>query len=295
MDKLIEEYLSYLLVEKGLAENTLESYHRDLRKFKVYLEGRNELDITKVSRQAIIQYLWELGKKGMATTSISRNLAAIKSFFNFLLQERYIEKNPTANLESPRLEKQLPQILSIEEVDRLLEQPDCATPTGLRDKAMLEVLYATGLRVSELTSLNINDVNLDLAFLRCWGKGQKERIVPLGKFAVENITAYLEKGRNKLCKDSENVALFINFYGKRITRQGFWKIIKKYSRQAGLKKDITPHTLRHSFATHLLENGADLRSVQEMLGHADISTTQIYTHITKSRLKQVYDRTHPRA
>jgi integrase/recombinase XerD len=295
MDGFVNEFINYLAVERGLAQNTLESYGRDLRQFQTYLVS-SQIDIVKDSnRSTILAYLNSLQTKGRAVSTISRNLAAIKSFYQYLVRERYLEKDPAANLESPKLEKKLPKILTIVEVEELLKQPNTYTPTGLRDKAMLELLYATGIRVSELISLNISDVNLDMGYIKCYGKGAKERIVPLGSIAAKCVQEYINKGRSKLVRTYEEPALFVNHHGNRLTRQGFWKIIKRYAREANITKEITPHTLRHSFATHLLENGADLRSVQEMLGHADISTTQIYTHVTKNRLKEVYDKAHPRA
>jgi integrase/recombinase XerD len=295
LETRVNEFINYLSVERGLAKNTLESYGRDLRQFQKYLDV-SQLDIIKNStRDTILNYLNSLQSKGRSVSTISRNLAAIKSFYQYLVRERHLEKDPAINLESPRPEKKLPRILTINEVEELLVQPNILLPTGLRDKAMLELLYATGIRVSELTSLNISDINLDMGYIKCYGKGSKERIVPLGSIAVKCVQEYVAKGRPKLVRSYEEGALFVNHHGKRLTRQGFWKIIKKYALEANILKAITPHTLRHSFATHLLENGADLRSVQEMLGHADISTTQIYTHVTKNRLKEVYDKTHPRA
>jgi integrase/recombinase XerD len=222
-------------------------------------------------------------------------MASIRSFYNFLFQERRVMENPAADLSSPKIEKKLPRVLTTAEVDLLLEQPDLQQVGGLRDKAMLEVIYATGVRVSELISLNTLDINLEAGFLRCTGKGSKERIIPLGSVAVHHLNTYLKAGRPKLVRERSEPALFLNLQGRRLTRQGFWKILKKYARQAGITKEITPHTIRHSFATHLLENGADLRSVQEMLGHADISTTQIYTQVTQRRLRDIYNKTHPRA
>lgn len=295
MEGYVNEFIQYLAVERGLAQNTLESYGRDLRQFHAYLE-HGQLDFIKDSnRNTILSYLNNLQNKGRAVSTISRNLAAIKSFYQYLVRERYLDKDPAAHLESPKLEKKLPKILSINEVEELLKQPNTFLPTGLRDKAMLELLYATGIRVSELISLNISDINLDMGYIKCYGKGAKERIVPLGSIAAKCVQEYINRGRGKLVRTYDEAALFVNHHGNRLTRQGFWKIIKKYSQEANINKEITPHTLRHSFATHLLENGADLRSVQEMLGHADISTTQIYTHVTKNRLKEVYDKTHPRA
>ncbi|MBP2649782.1 MAG: xerD 7 [Firmicutes bacterium] len=295
MEGYVNEFINYLAVERGLAPNTLESYGRDLRQYQTFLQS-GQLDFIKDSnRNTIVNYLSNLQSKGRAVSTISRNLAAIKSFYQYLVRERYLEKDPAAHLESPKLEKKLPKILSIAEVEELLKQPNAFLPAGLRDKAMLELLYATGIRVSELISLNISDVNLDMGYIKCFGKGSKERIVPLGSIAARCVHEYMQRGRQKLVRTYEEPSLFVNHHGNRLTRQGFWKIIKKYAMEASINKDITPHTLRHSFATHLLENGADLRSVQEMLGHADISTTQIYTHVTKNHLKEVYDKSHPRA
>lgn len=295
MEGYVNEFINYLAVERGLAQNTLESYGRDLRQFQLFLQNSQKDIVKDSSRTTILSYLDNLQTRGRAVSTISRNLAAIKSFYQYLVRERYVEKDPAVNLESPKLEKKLPKILTIAEVEELLRQPNSSLPAGLRDKSMLELLYATGIRVSELISLNISDVNLDMGYIKCYGKGAKERIVPLGSIAAKCVQEYMNKGRQKLVRTYEEPALFVNHHGNRLTRQGFWKIIKKYAQEANIAKDITPHTLRHSFATHLLENGADLRSVQEMLGHADISTTQIYTHVTKNRLKEVYDKTHPRA
>jgi integrase/recombinase XerD len=295
MENFVNEFINYLAVERGLAKNTLESYGRDLRQYYAYL-GNGQIDAVKqVNRATILTYLEQLQTKGRAVSTISRNLAAIKSFYQFLVRERYLDKDPAANLESPKLEKKLPRILTINEVEELLKQPNSFLPAGMRDKAMLELLYATGIRVSELISLNISDVNLDMGYIKCYGKGSKERIVPLGSIAAKCVQEYVTRGRGKLVRTYDEPALFVNHHGNRLTRQGFWKIIKKYAHEAHITKEITPHTLRHSFATHLLENGADLRSVQEMLGHADISTTQIYTQVTKNRLKEVYEKAHPRA
>ena len=295
MESYVNQFINYLDVERGLAQNTLESYGRDLHQFENYLQNSNMGMLKDSNRTIIITYLGSLQSKGRAVSTISRNLAAIKSFYQYLVRERYLENDPAAKLESPKIEKKLPKVLTISEVEELLKQPSSLLPTGLRDKAMLELLYATGIRVSELISLNISDVNLEMGYIKCYGKGAKERIVPLGSIAVKCVQDYLNKGRSKLIRTYEEAALFVNHHGNRLTRQGFWKIIKKYAHEASIDKEITPHTLRHSFATHLLENGADLRSVQKMLGHADISTTQIYTHVTNNHLKEVYDKTHPRA
>jgi integrase/recombinase XerD len=289
-------FIQYLSVEKGLAQNTLESYERDLTQYLEFVEksGMNQLQDTK--KITIQNYLLQLKKLGRASSSITRSMVSIRSFYQFLVRERMLDLDPSLNMESPRLVKRLPKVLSVQEVDTLLEAPETSTPYGMRDKAMLELLYATGIRVSELVNLNAGHVNLGMGFVRCIGKGSKERIIPLGRIAAKWINDYLQVMRHQLLRESKaDDALFINHLGTRLTRQGFWKIIKKYGREAHILKEITPHTLRHSFATHLLDNGADLRAVQEMLGHADISTTQIYTHVSKTRLKEVYNRTHPRA
>lgn len=295
MENLIEQFIHYLMVEKGLAQNTLESYRRDLSSYSLYLKKSDHFSIQDTNRSHIIGYLLELKNKGRATSTISRNLASIRSFYQFLLRDRYIDKDPSQNLESPKIDKRLPKVLSIDQIDRLLQIPETNIASGARDKAMLELLYATGIRVSELVSLNLDDINLKMGFIKCFGKGSKERIVPLGDFAIKTINLYVDNYRNKSQKKERTDALFLNHHGRRLTRQGFWKIIKKYAKISSIEVEITPHTLRHSFATHLLENGADLRSVQEMLGHADISTTQIYTHLTKARIKEVYSKAHPRA
>jgi integrase/recombinase XerD len=295
MEDLVLEFLDFLSVERGLSRNTIDAYRRDLRSYINFLKLQKINDINHTTRTVIVSYLLLMQKKGKASSSISRACAAIKSFYHFLVRERRIKEDPTINLDTPKLEKRLPRVLTVGEVEDLLNQPDVTNLWGLRDKALLELLYATGIRVSELISIRIEDVNLEMGFLRCFGKGSKERIVPIGSVALNYLERYINEARKQLVKDKETNILFINHRGKGLTRQGFWKIIKKYAQQAGINKEITPHTLRHSFATHLLENGADLRAVQEMLGHADISTTQIYTHITRSRIKEVYDRTHPRA
>lgn len=295
MEGYVDQFINYLAVDRGLAKNTLESYGRDLRQFQTYLQNGKFEDIKDSSQTTIVDYLDGLKSQGKAVSTISRNIAALKSFYQYLVKENYLEHDPAEKLETPKLEKKLPKILSITEVEELLKQPNVRLSVGLRDKAMLELLYATGIRVSEIIALNISDVNLDMGYVKCYGKGSKERIVPLGSIAVKSVHEYMNKGRAKIVRTYEEPALFLNHHGNRLTRQGFWKIIKKYASQANIVKEITPHTLRHSFATHLLENGADLRSVQEMLGHADISTTQIYTQVTKNPLKEVYDKTHPRA
>ena len=295
MENYVQHFISYLASERGLAQNTLESYGRDLRYFQQYLENNRLTFATGSTNEIIRTYLDELKKQGKAVSTISRNLAALKSFYQYLLKEQYLDADPASKIESPKLEKKLPQVLSVQQVELLLKQPNINLPAGLRDKAMLELLYATGIRVSELITINVNDVNLELGYIKCFGRGAKERVVPLGSISSKCVSQYLRKGRTALVRSKQEEAMFVNHHGRRLTRQGFWKIIKKYALEAHIEQKITPHTLRHSFATHLLENGADLRSVQEMLGHADISTTQIYTHVTKNRLKEVYDKAHPRA
>jgi len=295
MNGLLDSFLEYLSVERGLAKNTIEAYKRDLKSYIYYLRKKNIIDINSSNRAIIVAYLLQMQKSGKASSSISRTCAALRSFYQFLFREHVISEDPTIDLDTPKLEQRLPKVLNTEEVEKLLSQPDITTPLGLRDKSMLELLYATGMRVSELISLSVEDVNLETGFLRCMGKGSKERIIPVGSIALEYLKEYLSSVRKQLLNGKESKKLFFNRQGNPMTRQGFWKIIKKYSKQAGIYKKITPHTLRHSFATHLLENGADLRAVQEMLGHADISTTQRYTHLTQNRIKQVYDKTHPRA
>lgn len=295
MESLIQEFIDYLGHEKGLATNTLESYSRDLKQYYGFLSEDADESLESASQATIVAYLMYLRKQGKATATIARRLAALKAFYQFLVKENYVSKDPTNELSSPKLERKLPKVLTVAEVERLLNQPDQKTLNGKRDKAMLEVLYATGIRASELVNLNVDDVDLQEGFVRCMGKGSKERVVPLGEMAKKALSLYISEVRPKLLTNPNDKALFLNHHGKRLTRQGFWKIVKKYAQAAQIKKEITPHTLRHSFATHLLENGADIRAVQEMLGHSDISTTQIYTHVTKERLKDVYAKTHPRA
>ena len=295
MEDLVKNFIFYLSVEKGLAQNTLDSYQRDLKKFTQYLKQHNIADVEAIARRIVSNYLYEQKELGLSSSTISRNIASIRSFFQFLLREQKIKDNPCSDLESPKMEKKLPHIISSQDIEVLLNQPQVGEKIGSRDKAMLELLYATGIRVSELVSLNIGDINIKMGFLQCNGKGGKERMIPLGSMAIKSVQDYLRSSRPIILKKNENKALFVNQHGKRLTRQGFWKILKKYSQKAGITDDITPHTLRHSFATHLLENGADLRSVQEMLGHADISTTQIYTQINRRKIKEIYNQTHPRA
>lgn len=294
MEKLIDEFLNDLSVDRGLSKNTIDSYGRDLKQFLEYA-GSINVSLFNVNKTNIIAYLMYLQKCGKATSSISRSLAALRSYYQFLYSHKYIDKDPTLNLESPRIEKKLPQVLSVREVEILLSQPDKNDPKGNRDQCMLELLYATGIRVSELVALDMDDINLNMGFIKCSGKGMKDRVIPVGTIALNALSDYIYKYRMILLRDQNEKALFVNFHGKRMTRQGFWKILKQYTRSAKIDKEITPHTLRHCFAVHLIENGADLKSVQEMLGHSDISTTQVYTQVTKSRIKEVYKKAHPRA
>ena len=295
MKELIDEFLNYLTVERGLSKNTISSYRMDLIHFAAHLESKGGKGIDDITRQDIINYLLKLKDKGISGNSISRALVAIKMFYRFLVQERLAKDDIAGVLESPRLIRPLPNVLNIQEVDKLLEAPNTRVWIGIRERAALELMYATGMRVSEMVDLTTEGLNLDVGFIKCRGKGSKERIIPIGKRAKEAIRRYLEKVRPDLSKDSNDSHLFLSRLGKKISRQSFWKMIKKTARAARIKKDITPHTLRHSFATHLLERGADLRVLQEMLGHADISTTQIYTHINKERLKSIHRQFHPRA
>lgn len=291
----LNSFIHYLSVERGLSPNTLESYERDLTSYLDYLQKRNVRSLAQSDKMHITDYMLHLKREGKAPSTLARSMAAIRSFYRFLLMEKWIDRDPTAHMSVPKPDKKLPKSLDVSEVERLLDAPDASTPAGVRDKAMLETLYATGMRVSELVSLNVDHIHLGMGFVRCYGKGGKERIVPIGRMAIESLDDYLGHARSKLLKGADDGALFVNHLGKRLTRQGFWKILKKYAKQAGIQKEITPHMLRHSFATHLLENGADLRAVQEMLGHADIATTQIYTHVAQTKMKQVYEQTHPRA
>ncbi|MHB1627529.1 MAG: site-specific tyrosine recombinase XerD [Bacilli bacterium] len=295
MDSLLEEFIYYSAVERGLSANTLESYRRDLASYLDFLEGRGVCQAADTDRSTIVLFVQHLKKSGRAASTVARHMASIRTFYGFLAQERKIAFDPSRDIEIPRAERRLPHFLSGEDVERLLLAPDGGTPIGLRDRAMLELLYATGVRVSELISLNESDVNFAASFVRAFGKGSKERIIPFGEMARRALADYLQRARRQMIRSPVEEALFVNHLGERMSRQGFWKVIKKHARTAGIAQPLTPHTLRHSFATHLLDNGADLRSVQEMLGHADISTTQIYTHVSRKRLQDVYKDSHPRA
>ena len=286
-------YEQWLATEKKAAANTLSSYVRDVRQFLVYLSA----DGTKPERatqRTLEQFVKHLTAQGKSMATITRSVASLKSFYTYLMIEGYVVSNPAKSIAPMRAERKLPQILTSKEVDLFLEQPECSDAKGYRDKAMLELLYATGIRVSELINLNLNNLNLSASIIRCESRG-KERMIPLYPSAVRALAEYVEKIRPQMVEQPDEQALFVNLNGRRMSRQGFWKIIKFYQEKAGIRKDITPHTLRHSFAAHLLENGADLRSIQEMLGHADISSTQIYTQVVGQKLKDVYAKAHPRA
>ena len=294
MENLLEEYINYLIVEKGLAKNSVDAYRRDLVKFEKFLR-ESKTTVVDAEKSDILSYLVFMRKSGLTSRSAARNIVAIRMFYRFLVQENHIKKTPTENLEIPRSVSRLPHTLSLHEVENLLASPDLDKPAGVRNRAMFELLYATGLRVSELVSISLDSLNLEAGFVIVLGKGSKERVVPMGEVAMDWIKTYLQNSRDKILNGRESNYLFITSRGGMMTRQGFWKIIKKSALSAGIYKDIKPHTLRHSFATHLLEGGADLRSVQTMLGHADISTTQIYTHVNSERLKRIYRQYHPRA
>lgn len=291
---LVQDFLHHLKVERGLARNTLLAYGRDLVKFDRFLneKGRHP---RQVRQGEIDEFARRLSRLGLSPKSIARALNAVRMFYRYLVREKIVGIDPTAEIRAPRTWKTLPRFLTLEEVDDLLGAPDATSPLGMRDAAMVELLYATGLRVSELVSVRVRDLNLKAGYLTCVGKGNKERLVPLGRSAVHRLDIYLEGARNEILKGRVQAALFLNSRGGPMSRQGFWKVLKKYGRTVGLRGKLSPHVLRHSFATHLLERGADLRSVQMMLGHADISTTQIYTHINRERLKKIYRSYHPRA
>jgi integrase/recombinase XerD len=294
LDPYIHSFLNYLRVEKGLADNTLQAYRRDIQKFAVFAAKR-KLGADNVSRSDIVDFLGTLYRQNLDSRSVARHLATIRHFFRFAMMEGFVTADPAENIESPKFRQSLPDFLSVEEVDRLLCQPDTEATFGIRDKAMIELMYSTGLRVSELCRLQMADVQLDPGCLRCIGKGNKERLVPIGRGALKALGEYLREARPKLAGDRSSPNVFLKQKGQRIDRITFWKILSEYGRKAGLRRSLTPHMLRHSFATHLLDHGADLRSVQIMLGHSDISTTQIYTHVVEERLKRVYKAHHPRA
>ena len=293
MEKQITLFLEFLQDDKKLSENTLQSYKRDIKQYESYIQKTNQsyLKVDEENIRDYLKYLQEIGKK---SSTVSRNLASIRSFYQFLIRIKEINNDPTVNIQSPKVAKRVPSILTSKEVELLLEQPQDVDLKGIRDKAMLEFAYATGMRVTEIISLNIDDVNLEEGYVIC-RSGSKQRNIPLGSLSLKALKEYMEESRPYLIRDESITALFVNVNGKRLTRQGFWKIVKYYKEQAHITKDITPHVLRHSFATHLLQNGADLKAIQTMLGHSDISSTQVYMQFQDEGLKNVYRKTHPRA
>jgi len=294
MRAMSDRYLNYLLIEKGASDNTLEAYRRDLHRYLSFLEKKGLTDVSFVNAQTVIEFLIHLKDEGLAANSMNRSLAALRGLYNYLVEEKVVDESPLADIERAKVWMRLPDTLSREEMNLVLAQPSGETPAGLRDKAMLELLYATGLRVSELAGLTMNSINWQAGFLVVMGKGSKERVVPVGKKAYDCVRRYIEEARPVFMKSKTTDVLFLNRFGRAFTRQGLWKIIGGYAQKAGLQKNVHPHTFRHSFASHLLEGGADLRAVQVMLGHADISTTQIYTHVTKERLREIHRKYHPR-
>lgn len=295
MHELIDTFLNYLFVERGLSNNTISSYRRDLNLYVDFLTNNRIDALSKTSKNDIVNFMLFQKNQGLSVNSISRRLTAVRIFYRFLVRERILRKDPSSLVDSPKTWKKIPDALSLNEIELLLHQPNIRQMQGARDKAILEVFYATGMRVSEVVNLKIDSSNFDIGFVRCIGKGNKERIIPLGKKAIESIKRYLLVSRPYFLKKKESDFLFLNRSGNKISRQSLWKLIKRYAQSAKIKKPLKPHILRHSFATHLLEHGADLRSVQEMLGHSNISTTQIYTHINKDRLKTIHKTFHPRA
>lgn len=294
MRELLNRYHRYLLIEKGASGNTLEAYGRDLKRYLTFLEQKGISDARSVAPQTVVDFLVQIKSEGLSANSMNRALAALRGFYNYLLQERFLEESPLTHIELAKVWMRLPDTVSQEEMNRILSGPDNSTPSGLRDRAMLELLYATGLRVSELISLSMNSINWQVGFLAVMGKGGKERVVPVGRTAYDAVRRYVDEARPKFVRSKTTEVLFLNRFGRAFTRQGLWKIIVGYAQKAGLQKNVHPHTFRHSFASHLLEGGADLRAVQVMLGHSDISTTQIYTHVTRERLKEIHRKYHPR-
>ncbi len=294
LEEILECFLDYLTIERGLAQNTIISYRYDLIKYINFLKKNNISSFNQTKKDLVNNYFVYLRKKNLEINSISRNLVAVKMLYRFLLIEGFIKEDITGLIEFPRMSKKLPHVLSLREINLLLDKANFKSNLGLRDQAILELLYATGLRVSELIYLKIDDINMENCMLKCLGKGSKERIIPFGSKAYQSLRLYLDKVRQKLVKNPNEDILFLNSRGERLSRQGIFYLVKKYVRKAGIEKKVTPHTLRHTLATHLLENGADLRSVQEMLGHSDISTTQIYTHVSRKWVSEEYYRAFPR-
>lgn len=293
MEKEIQQFISYLHNVKKTSNNTEQSYRRDLTKAQHFLEENGITDVEKITESDLKSYVLYLEKNKFATATVSRNIASIKAFFHFLCEEGICGEDISTGLKAPKIKKKIPEILSTDEVVRLLEQPSKDTTKEIRDKAMLELLYATGIRVTELITLKVHDINLQIGYILC-RDAHKERVIPFGNAAKAALTQYLDEARSEMLEDQQSDVLFVNCSGKPMSRQGFWKLIKYYAKRAGITSDITPHTLRHSFAAHLVENGADLRSVQEMLGHSDISTTQIYANMNHNRIREVYAKAHPR-
>lgn len=295
INNILMDYLHYLKVERGLSENTINSYGIDLKLFLEYLRENEIPSFKQVNKEVIVNYMQSEKNNNKANSSILRSVSSLRKFFQYLAQEKIIEKDPMLLIDTPKKKQHLPQVLTKDEVEKLLRSPNTGQVLGLRDRVMLELMYATGLRISEIINLKLEDLHLTMGTLQTLGKGHKERIVPVGDEAIKWVNRYLEEARPKLLKQKRSNYLFLNFHGNNLTRQGVWKNLKAEVRKAGIQKNITPHTLRHSFATHILENGADLRIVQELLGHADISTTQIYTHLSNKQLADIYNRAHPRA
>ncbi|RIM68321.1 site-specific tyrosine recombinase XerD [Staphylococcus arlettae] len=295
METIKNEYLKFIQLEKGLSSNTIGAYRRDLNKYITYLQDHKITHIDFVDRQTLQQCLGFLHDEGASTKSLARFISTVRSFHQFALREKYAAKDPTVLIETPKYDRKLPDVLAVDEILRLLDAPDLSKNNGYRDRTILELLYATGMRVTELIDLEVENVNLIMGFVKVFGKGGKERIVPLGDTVIGYLSTYLETVRPQLLKTTVTNALFLNLHGKPLSRQGIWKMIKQNGIKANINKTLTPHTMRHSFATHLLENGADLRAVQEMLGHSDISTTQLYTHVSKSQIRKMYNEFHPRA
>jgi len=298
VDPAREAFLNYIRVERGLSANTLDAYGSDMFKFTTFLIEK-KLGLAKVQRDDVVEFLSSLYRRGLDSRSVARHLVTVRSFFKFLVVDGIVRNDPTTNLESPKIRQTLPSFLSVKEIEKLLALPDLKTPLGLRDRAILDVLYSCGLRVTELVSLRFDNVDFELGCVRCIGKGDKERLVPIGRKALDSVVTYMKEARPALLRSRRRAkptnAIFLNRQGGQLGRVGIWKILAAYGRALGLRKKLTPHKLRHSFATHLLDRGADLRSVQMMLGHADIATTQIYTHVMEDRLKSVYKAHHPRA
>lgn len=293
MKQELSDFIQYLKEVKRTSENTVISYERDLKKLERYLSAQGITYVTQITATSLNSYILYLEKEGMKPATISRSIASMKAFFQYLQKNGILKQDLTEELKAPRIEKKVPEILSLEEVEQLLNQTKGSTPKELRDSAMLELLYATGIRVSELINLQIQDINLQMEYIKC-KDSHKERIVPFGSVAKEAVSKYLAEGRKELVKEAENPWLFTNCFGQPMSRQGFWKLIKAYGKKAGIRHEITPHTLRHSFAAHLVNNGADLHAVQEMMGHSDVSTTQIYARISQSKIREVYAKAHPR-